>query len=99
MWTGTEVIVWGGYATYGPIGDAGSSVHGDGAAYNPTTNEWRLLAESPLGPRCDHSSTWTESGVLVFGGLPRCGDPGVLALGSAAIYDPVTDGWREIPDD
>ncbi len=99
VWTGTEVIMWGGYATYGPISPSGSAVHGDGVAYNPASNEWRLISESPLSPRCDHTTTWASDRILVFGGLPRCGDPGVLALGDAATYDPLTDSWRLLDGD
>ncbi len=94
-WTGTELIIWGGYATYpSERDDDGDFVYGNGAAYNPSTDTWRMLAESPLADRCDHTLTWTGTEVLVFGGLPVCGDPNVLAYGDAALYDPVADSWR-----
>jgi hypothetical protein len=95
IWTGEELIVWGGYATYGnePDND-GDFVIGDGAAYNPETDTWRTLSESPLGDRCDHTLTWTGTEMLVFGGLPVCGEPNVLGYGDAALYDPESDSWR-----
>ena len=95
IWTGEELIVWGGYATYGAEPDSdGDFVIGDGAAYNPETDTWRILSESPLGDRCDHTLTWTGIEMLAFGGLPQCGNPNVLAYGDAALYDPESDSWR-----
>lgn len=38
MWTGEEVIVWGG-----------SGELNDGAAYNPTSNTWRSISSNPYG--------------------------------------------------
>ena len=85
----------GRFATYGTAPDSdGDYVIGDGAAYNPETDAWRILAESPLGERCDHTLTWTGTEMLAFGGLPQCGDPNVLAYGDAALYDPGSDSWR-----
>lgn len=95
-WTGTEVLMWGGFATYGATDSDGDHVFGDGAAYDPTTDEWRVLSPAPLSDRCLHSGTWTGREFIVFGGLEVCGDPGVLALGTAAAYNPVTDSWRPL---
>lgn len=98
VWTGSELIVWGGFGTYAVEPDTdGDYVFGDGAAYDPDTDEWRVLAESPLADRCDHTLTWTGVEMIVVGGLPLCGDPNVLAFGDAALYDPDTDSWRMIP--
>lgn len=94
VWTGIELIVWGGFATYGNETDSDRDfVFADGAAYNPLTDTWRTLSESPLTDRCDHTLTWTGTEMLVFGGLPLCGD---LAAGDAALYNPETDTWRLI---
>lgn len=35
--------------------------------------------------------TWTGSEMLIFGGVPACGD---YASGEAALYYPETDSWR-----
>lgn len=92
-WTGTELILWGGYGTYGSPEDDGDNVYGDGAAYDPVTDTWRVLPPSPLTDRCQHTATWTATTLVVFGGLEQCGDPNVLAQGTAAAYDPSTDSW------
>jgi hypothetical protein len=63
-WTGHELIVWGGISYLGSRGTLG-----DGAAYNPTTNQWRMLPNSPLVSRWGASMTTTPDGlVIVVGG-------------------------------
>lgn len=49
-----------------------------------------------MSDRCDHSGTWIDDAVVVFGGMTVCGDPHVLASGRAARYDPVADEWTEL---
>lgn len=49
VWTGEEMVVWGGAltgepSTLPPLAD-------DGAAYDPAAGAWRALAPSPLAPR------------------------------------------------
>ncbi len=62
-WTGTELILWGGFGTYESLDD-GDNVYGDGAAYNPRSDTWRILAPSPLTDRCEHSATWTGEALV-----------------------------------
>ena len=45
VWTGTELLIWGG----SDCGGCGTKPIGAGAAYDPATNQWRKLATSPLG--------------------------------------------------
>ena len=91
VWTGAEILIWGGYDTYGD-----SLPRADGAAYNPATDTWRLLSPSPLGPRCDHSATWTGEVLVVIGGVEGCGSPGQISSSDGAIYDPSSDTWTLI---
>ncbi len=58
VWTGKEVLLWGGS---GPRSRPG------GAAYDPKTDEWRRLAPSPLAPREGHVSVWNGNEMLVWG--------------------------------
>ena len=51
MWTGRELIGWGG----GCCGD----VSDDGSAYNPETNTWRKLAEAPVAGQQSPAGAWT----------------------------------------
>jgi hypothetical protein len=89
VWTGNQLIVWGGYATYGT-----GHPNSDGAAYDPESDTWTVLSPSPLTPRCDHSGTWTGQELIIFGGMLTCGSPQVLADGNAASYDPATEEWE-----
>lgn len=61
VWTGQQMIVWGG------TGAGGGSFYANGAAYNPATDRWSMIASSPgrFVPR----QVWTGSDVLVWGGI------------------------------
>ena len=85
VWTGTEMIVWGG------VGERdGDDLLSDGGRYNPVTDTWRPL--SALGapePRFDHLAVWTGHDMIVWGGI---GASDYLTTG--ARYDLSTDTWR-----
>jgi hypothetical protein len=86
VWTGREMIVWGGLR---PDGQEPSG-YADGAAYDPVAGTWRVLADSLLGPRVAAAAVWTGREVVVVGGIPA--GPGADGIG--ASYDPATDQWR-----
>lgn len=90
-WTGDELILWGGYATYG---DGNAS--GEGARYDPVTDRWTVMADSPLGARCDHSLTWSGEVAVVLGGVETCGHPNFIPSGDGARYDPTRDDWQAL---
>ena len=89
-WSGTEWIIWGG--------TTGVAELADGAAYDPATNSWRVIAESPLSARRVRT-VWTGSEMVVAagssGGDRETGN-GEMALADGAAYDPATDTWRAI---
>lgn len=60
VWTGAEMIVWGG--------TTGQGLLADGAAYDPVKDSWRRLAASPLSPRTGSAAAWTGKEMLVWGG-------------------------------
>jgi N-acetylneuraminic acid mutarotase len=85
VWTGKEVITWGG--------DLWGS--DKGAAYNPSTNLWRSLSRTGApSERTGHTAIWTGKEMIVWGGY---GNSRFLADG--ARYDPVTDSWRPVSAD
>jgi hypothetical protein len=86
VWTGREMIVWGGFPSGVDADDTG------GAAYDPGTGEWRELPPPPIQPAFGHSAVWTGSEMIVWGGTSVSG--GLSNAGSA--YDPETDVWREV---
>lgn len=82
VWTGTEMIVWGGYA--------GRQNFNDGAAYDPTTEQWTVLPPSPLLAVSGPLSVWTGTEMLIFGGGSD------TPIDQGAAYDPTTDTWRTL---
>jgi hypothetical protein len=86
VWTGSEVVVWGGWD---PARDQFLS---DGAAYDPKADSWRVIADGPLHEREGHLAAWTGSEMLIWGGRIR----NYIEPPDGAAYDPVTDIWREI---
>src|ERR1019366_3084977 len=80
VWTGSRMIVWGGYS--------GSAYLNDGGQYDPVANAWTATATSgaPSG-RVYHTAVWTGSKMIVWGGNngPYLNDGGQ--------YDPVGDSW------
>jgi hypothetical protein len=84
VWTGDEVLVWGGY-------DRGSTF-ADGAAYDPATGAWRQLPAAPLSARAPVAAAWTGTEMLVWGSTSRVG-PGVR---DGAAFDPRANRWRTI---
>ncbi|MBA2569768.1 MAG: hypothetical protein H0V04_01160, partial [Chloroflexi bacterium] len=84
VWTGSEMIVWGGGSR--PDGLA------DGAAYDPQRDRWRVLAESPLRARVWHAFAWTGELLFIWGGEANSRD----ALADGALYDPRRDEWRSM---
>jgi hypothetical protein len=93
VWTGKEMIVWGGYSCCGSF-PVTPHLYGDGAAYDPTTRTWKTIAASPLSPRTGSVAVWTGKEMLVFGGTGPDTNPGAYTDGAA--YNPSTNTWRKL---
>ena len=94
IWTGTKMIVYGGFTT-----NYNSSPYG--ASYDPIANAWTNITSIPVnaGQRMSHSAVWTGSKMILFGG--RYGFSGFSGnLGTltdyGASYDPTTNAWIAI---
>src|SRR5436190_10769701 len=81
VWTGSEMIVWGG--------TDGSSYLNTGGRYNPGTDSWTATSttSAPAG-RFDHTAVWTGSEMIVWGG-----SAGSSGLNTGGRYDPGTGNW------
>jgi hypothetical protein len=90
-WTGTAMIVWGGAA-----GAQLDQLRSDGVEYDPTTNAWTTLPESPLSAREDPAAVWTGNQLFVWGGYDDLGNT-PRAASDGALYDPMTRRWRKLP--
>jgi hypothetical protein len=109
VFTGREVIVWGGrsdpsgpFAPAGTVGTAGHPTHAlaDGAAYDIATGRWRTLPAAPFGARYAAISVWTGTEMIIVGGQrDGTGVNGATELlRDGAAYDPAHNRWRRIPD-
>ncbi len=88
-WTGRELLIWGGRTE---CCDGSTTLMGDGAAFDPTTETWRPLAPAPIEARSPFSA-WTGDELLVWGSQDRD-----VRYSDGAAYNPATDTWRRIAD-
>jgi hypothetical protein len=96
VWTGSEVLIWGG-AESGPdlpLDEGRLPRHG--AAYDPVADSWRIIPDAPIAGRHAPISAWTGTELLVWGGS-RSESEGRAALADGAAYDPARDRWRVLP--
>jgi hypothetical protein len=85
IWTGSEMIVWGGY-------NSGSPFDTDGK-YNPSTDSWTATSTTNAPePRYRHTAVWTGSEMIVWGGFAGFG-----GLNTGGRYNPSTDNWTGGP--
>jgi N-acetylneuraminic acid mutarotase len=79
VWTGSEMIVWGGY---------GGSYFNTGGRYNPSTDSWSAIStiNAPTA-RGGHTAVWTGNEMIVWGG-----DDG-HSLNTGGRYNPANDTW------
>jgi N-acetylneuraminic acid mutarotase len=85
VWTGSEMIVWGGVC-------CGGSYLNTGGRYNPATDSWTATstANAPDG-RLIHTAVWTGTEMIVWGGQGPLPPPGFFNTGGR--YNPSTDSW------
>jgi len=91
VWTGREMIVWGGVNRPAVLGSA--APRSDGAAYDPSTGRWRMIANSPSGVLGGGgpAAVWTGTRMVVFVGNSPDGPA------AAGAYDPRSNTWRRLP--
>jgi N-acetylneuraminic acid mutarotase len=93
VWTGTEMILWGGYETDPPYPYfVGLNT---GARYNPTSDTWVATSVGSSVPdgRLAHTAIWTGAEMIVWGGQPRIMAPGKPSPNTGGRYIPATDSW------
>jgi hypothetical protein len=90
VWTGSEIVAWGGGERDDPRGRTG-------AAYDPTSDSWRVIAEAPIG--LNHADgVWTGREVVIVGSWLNGRNIAATENAVGAAYDPVADVWRRLPD-
>jgi len=83
VWTGTEMIVWGGREE--------AVSFNTGGRYDPATDSWTKVSteDAPTG-RYRHTAVWTGSEMVVWGGSVL---PGGGELSTGGRYTPAMDSW------
>ncbi len=81
VWTGSEMIIFGGMGTQGTLWNGGR--------FLPATNSWVSMTSggSGIGSRGDHTAVWSGSQMIVWGGWSN----GELDTGGR--YAPSSDTW------
>ncbi|MFN7967536.1 MAG: hypothetical protein U0V87_17815 [Acidobacteriota bacterium] len=81
VWTGNELLVWGGSFDNGWWYDGGE--------YIPSTDTWASITDfGAPEPRNDAPAVWTGLEMIVWGG-----DAVSTVLSSGGRYDPITGTW------
>jgi hypothetical protein len=82
VWTGSQMIVWGGGNT-----DAPTTVK-TGGSYDPIADAWTATDTSTApSAREDPTAVWTGSLMIVWGGVLE------TPLNTGGRYDPTSDSW------
>jgi len=82
IWTGSEMIVWGGHGT--------SHFNNTGGRYNPSTDSWTATSTTNAPSARDRpTGVWTGTEMIVWGGSTF--GEGVLNTGGR--YNPSTNSW------
>jgi hypothetical protein len=82
VWTGTEMIVFGGWD--------GNSNSVNYRSYDPVLNQWRFISSGGApSKRSGHSATWTGAEMLIWGGRAQ----NILFHNDGGRYDPATNSW------
>jgi len=81
VWTGSEMIVWGGYNNV--------AILNTGGKYNPGTNSWTATSTTNAPSARDlHTAVWTGSEMIVWGG-----EDNSSYFNTGGRYNPSTDSW------
>jgi hypothetical protein len=84
VWTGTEMVIWGGYD--------GTNRVNTGGQYDPGGNSWMAGGTTTTGAptgRQSHTAVWTGTKMIVWGG--NSGTTPYFNTGG--IYDPAGNSW------
>ncbi|MHC4601611.1 MAG: IPT/TIG domain-containing protein, partial [Planctomycetota bacterium] len=82
VWTGREMIVWGGY-------DWATTATNSGGRYDPVTDSWTATSTSgaPQGVFW-HTAVWSGKEMIVWGG-----NNVAVTVATGGRYDPVGNSW------
>lgn len=84
VWTGSEMIIWGGYDPY---------YFNTGGRYDPATDSWKntKISGAPSA-RYLHTAVWTGTEMIIWGGSGS----GANYSNVGGRYNPNTNSWQSI---
>lgn len=88
VWTGKELIIWGGSSAKG-------EVLSTGATYDPEADKWTDLPPAPGAARQEHSAVWTGREVVFWGGH---GSDSNVGIRQGLAFNPTARQWRSLPE-
>lgn len=84
VWSGEEVVLWGGYASeYDALVD--------GARYDPAAETWTPIPSAPVPHRGHQEAVWAGGRLLVWV------DAMIKGLVAGAEYSPADGTWKRLP--
>ncbi len=86
VWTGKEIVVWGG-------GEYGDATNRTGASYDPVRDRWHPIAPAPVGLNLA-DGVWAKRWVAVYGSLLDRGSHADTRFATGALYSPAFDRWK-----
>jgi N-acetylneuraminic acid mutarotase len=85
VWTGSEMLVWGGNLSANELSGAGSR-------YRPDSDEWSALPSfNAPAARAGHSAVWTGQEMIIWGGFANGN-----YLNNGARFNPATQSWSPL---
>jgi hypothetical protein len=89
VWTGTELLIWGGAAG----GNTLSPYSATGGRLSPAAGTWIPTADAGAPTaRSQMHAAWTGARLLVWGGVSYG------SITDGGLYDPVTESWAPIAE-
>jgi hypothetical protein len=88
VWTGTQLISWGGY-----VSDSATEKYtylATGSAFDPSSDTWTPIPVAPEA-RSDATAIWTGSEALFL-----FGQNGTKTYPDGVAFDPATEAWRAV---
>ncbi len=91
-WTGSQLVVWGGYAT------RFVSYLANGAVYDPNSNSWQEIDGPPgMHGRAGNAAVWDGRDVIFWGGDSYAKGTSFTPYGDGARFNPTTGKWSILP--
>jgi len=87
VWSGTRMIIWGGF-------DSGGA-RADGASLDPVTGTWNVLGTGGApSARFGHGAAWNGNRMIIWGGTN-----GTTFFNDGFAYDPSINAWSPLTNE